>query len=365
MRGKLLAILSIVMGVFVCLFAVPMIYVNIIEDGIFSLDTFIGYSLLLFGLAPIYFGIMRITFKIRVNETISLLEQYQNPYGVDISVISSSLGITDERTTKLIQELIFYGYVNRIFIDYVKKKVIYLDSANVQGEENINFVHVRCNNCGGTSAVLKGSAYQCEYCGAHAFAQGIADKVVLVDNTTYSAAETQSLKENLRFGCLLPLSIPLVFLFLVSLFYLFTSDAALFNRLGSFIVVGLPLGVFTLVFSIKLYNALMDKYTRPLVAKYLFTIIGTRKPEGVFVKDLAAQFGEDPKMSEKNIKFLIKRKHLVGVTVKGAPPKVFFLDDGTDYNRFIHVQCKICGGEFVATHGKANKCPYCGNGVHI
>ncbi len=337
MKGKILSILSVFSGVLVCLFAIAMVYINIIEDGIFARDTLIGCGLLLLGIIPIYFGFMRLTFKVRTNKIISLLEQYQSPYGVEIDVISINLGITNEKTTKLIQELIFYGYVKRIYIDYIKKKVIYLDSANVQGEENVNFIHVRCNNCGGTSSVLKGSAYQCEYCGASSVAQGVADKVVLIAGDNYSAAETQSLKENLRLGCLLPLSIPLVFLFLVSLFYLVTSDAALFNRLGSFILVGLPLGIFTLLFGIKVYNSLKEKYTRPLVAKYLSMIIGTRKPEGVFVKDLAAQLGEDPKMSEKNIKFLIKRKYLAGVTVKGAPPKVFFLDDGTDYSRFSPV----------------------------
>ncbi len=366
MKGKLLASISILIGFFVWMIAVPMILINIKEDGIVSTDSIIGYVLFIIGAAPIYFGIQRLTFKIRITKLIHSLEKHQNPYGTKISIISKELKLNDDKTMTLIQELIFFGYVNRIYIDYKEDKIIYLDSVDINGAESNNFTSVKCNSCGGTSSVLKGARYSCEYCGNEGVAPGTREKLLLIQEENFSEAENQSLRENLRLGCLVPLAtFPIIMYIIIMVSMITDAESSVWLRLGGFIVAGLPIGIFILIFLYKVYLAILEKYIRPLVAKYLSAIIDTREPDGVEIHSLANRIKANPYKAEKHIKFLIKKGYLVGVSLKGKPARIFYLDDDVNYDRFLSIQCNNCDGEFVATYGKSNRCPYCGNGVTV
>ncbi len=360
------SIIGIILGLIVCFFGGSIIYVNVPVDGLFSLDALVGYAVFGFGFIPIYYGYRLLSFKARIKKTCELIEKFQSPKGVAISTFAKELGICEEDCLKAIFDLKYFGYVNRIVIDYPKNKIIYIDSANVDGKEDLNFTNIKCNSCGATNTVLKGSEYDCEYCGAHNIADGSSKKVVIVEGGEYTDAEKLSSKENFKLGCLFPLVIfiPLP-VFIIIIKVLFEPSISLFGTIGIALLTGLPLGIMLFLFFKGVYRDLRKKYTRQILAKYLSTIIATRKPGGVTIAELASNLREDSLKVEKNIQFLLKNEHLVGVSINGEPARIHYLDDDTDFDRFVPVNCQNCGGEFVATYGKANRCPYCDNGVEL
>ena len=62
---------------------------------------------------------------------IEILEKYQSVDSVNISVFAQEFGLDEKKTIAAISNLIYYGYVSRITIDYADKKLIYLDSSSL------------------------------------------------------------------------------------------------------------------------------------------------------------------------------------------------------------------------------------------
>ncbi len=365
MNNRNTAILNIAIGIlFVFIFLISNLFTQSygIEFEITPRVILVSLLSFIIGVGMIIFGAKRLSFVKRTEKITKLIEHYQSPNGVGLQIFADSLKVTELKVISLIQELIHFGYINRIVIDYQKNKIIYLDTANVDGENKLNFINIKCPNCGVTNLVAKGKGFECEYCGSSQMAPDTAETVV-ANNIGTNSAEMESLKEDKRIGCGIPILIALVDFYLILLFAI--KDGINADNFPFMIAVGVaPLTLFA-YFIKKIIHAIKTKKTRPIVARYLATVIHTRKPEGIKVSELAKILKEDPAFTAKNLKFLIKYEYLAGVTYDERNSIIKYLDDNVNYDRFAQVYCGNCNGEFVATYGKANKCPYCGNGVTV
>ncbi len=431
MKSKFLIVFCCLLSFSVLYFVVPATIEDIVNVGFINDDAIFNAIFMLLGVAPLIFVFTRIIFKIKIKKITTLVEKYYSVNPVKISVFAEELKKSEKKTIEKLQEMIHFGYTNRVIIDYENNSLIYLDSADVDVKSNTNFTFETCSQCGGTNKVLKGSLYFCEYCGAKHKAAGESEKVILVDEHTFSEAESKSLTENIKLGCGTPfLIVPIVLLYLVvtvaieglsksvidslvaivitavlftawycfyhkvlpstipfkcggeypmalfgfsfaTILFMFpttgaiavwTNNAAL-SSISAFIVLFLIVG-YPSIFSCWVWYTLYDaKRIRPLVSKYLSIVTHTRNVEGIKIADIAKTLNEDEKKTYKNIKFLIQRKLLIGVSIKND--KVFYLDDDINFDRFKAVECLNCGGNSVATYGKANSCPYCGSPLNI
>ncbi len=341
------------------------------EEGLFSPATFNAMILTLVGLLPLYCG-WRMSASIKQMEKISdLLNKYQSVQGEKIETFANELGLTQEKAVNLIQNAIHYKFVHRIYIDFIQQKVIYIESADVDGKQGVSFVNLKCEACGATNTAVKGSQFQCEYCGQENIASGKAESLI-VNEKNIETEYGKTIDENYMIGCA-PFFIALIVLIWYGVIkfavMLLTEDdsgvGASLMGWGFALLLGVSLAAISYACVQFIYEKFNIKYARPLIAKYLSAVIATRKPEGTTIGEIAKILHEENTKAEKDIKFLIKRGYLPGVTIKGEPPKVHYLDDDTNFDRFVPVQCDNCNGEFVATYGKANRCPYCENGVEI
>ncbi len=362
MKNKQFAVISLVIGITLMLsFAVGGDFAEEYGVAIELNARVILASALLFllGAGMTVFGVMRLTFVKRTEKILSLIEHHQSPQGVALDVLAKELKCTPQKVSTLVQELIHFGYINRIVIDYRQKKMIYLDSANVDGNHPLNFINLKCPTCGATNTVTRGKDFHCEYCSAKQTAPQRSQAVVL-EKVGTADAEQKSLKENIRIGCGVPILIAMIDIFLIILFWLRDQmDARNYLLIGTMVLVPLLIIV---QFARKMVLAIQTKRMRPIVARYLATVIHTRTPQGVRVGELAKVLEESPEITQKNLRFLIRHELLVGVTLDEKTGTIRYLNDGS-HNRFYPVYCANCGGESVAIHGKSNRCPYCGNGV--
>ena len=430
MKSKFLIGLSFFLSFSVLYFVVPATIEDIVTVGFVNDDAIYNTIFMLLGIAPLIFVFTRLRFKTKIKKITNLVEKHYSVEPVKIDIFAKELKQSEKKTIERLQEMIHFGYMNRVVIDYRNNELIYLDSANVDGKFNTNFNFEVCSECGGTNKVIKGNDYICEYCGVQHKAKGESEKVVLVDKDNFSDAENKSLAENLKLGCGTPfLIIPLALFYIMlttaveefsksfidaliaivitvilfAAWYFiyhkvfpeslpFKSDdskAALFGFsfasilvmtpitfliamlinnmalqfISAFIIMFLIVG-YPSIFSCWVWYTIFDaKRTRPLVARYLSVVTQTRNSEGTKVSNIANILNEEETKTQKNIKFLIKRKLLLGVTIKDG--KVFYLDDDINFDRFKPIKCRNCGGDSVATYGKANNCPYCGSPLKV
>ena len=431
MKSKFLIVLCCFLSFSVLYFVIPATIEDIVNVGFINDDAIFNAIFMLLGIAPLIFVFTRILFKIKIKKITNLVEKHYSVKPVEIELFAKELKLSEKKTIEKLQEMIHFGYTNRVVIDYKNNSLIYLDSVDIDKNAKTNFIFETCAQCGGTNKALKGSDYICKYCGAKHKAKGTSEKVILVNNDNFSEAENKSLSENLKLGCGTPfLLVPLVLLYMITTFaidgltksviesivaviitaalftawyffyhkvlpptipfkcggefpmalfgfgfasilFMFPATAFLafltknvaLQSISVFIIMFLICG-FPSIFSCWVWYKLFDaKRTRPLIARYLSIVTQTRSVDGTKISAIANILNEDKNKTYKNINFLIKRKLLLGVLIKDD--KVFYLDDDMNYDRFKDVKCKNCGGNSVATYGKAVNCPYCGSPLDV
>ncbi len=430
MKNIILIIICLALTGFVWLFSLPILIINIPQDGVFSVDAILGYVFTFFGALPLVFLGIRLAYRQKISKIRLLLEQEQSVEPVPLAIFAQALNTSEQKVAEIIQEMIYFGYTSRIVINYSKNTIIYLDSINVDKGGNINFTFIKCDACGATNKALKGSAYDCAYCGKAHQAKGSSENVILNQADAFNDAESKSLKENLKLGCITPLLIVPFFSTLSALIAPFSGGQSIFewatiiaiiinggiyfawrNFINAFykrnpnpdtkqvigvtyiigglimVVINVIIGAITglegfqlmayiiiipipmLILSYKLvryiYLIVNKKYLRAAMARYLAVLVDTRNPNGADIAYIAKILNEPEKKVLFNLKLLIKQNYLPGVALVGKPPKVHYMDDDKMFDRFVEVSCNECGGQSVATYGKANNCPYCANNLPV
>ncbi len=428
MKNVILIIISLALTGFVWLFSIPIIIVNVPQDGTLSADAILGYVFTVIGALPLAFLLARLAYRKKIIKISQLLEQEQSVKPVPLSIFAQALNTSERKVAETIQEMIYFGYTRRIVIDYSNNNIIYLDSIHIDKGTNSNFAFIKCDACGATNKALKGTAYVCAYCGKAHQDFSRRENVILNSTETFNDAESKSLKENLKLGCITPLLIVPFFITISSIIAPMSREDNLFGwstllalllNIGlyfvwrnflrayyrkkpnpdtkqvfgvTYIIGGLLLVAFNIMigttvgivgftamayiimiplplligsyFLVRyIYLVINKKYLRAAMARYLAVLVETRNPNGVDIGQIAVILKEPPNKVLFNLKLLIKRQYLPGVNLIGKPPKVHYMDDDKLFDRFVEVICSQCGGQSVATYGKANNCPYCGNNL--
>ncbi len=304
----------------------------------------------------------RAKFKKRTGNIAEVIQEHQSIHPVPISVIAKKMNYTDEHTLSLIRELISHGHIKRLRIDYSTNSIIYLDSDGTDQSDVSNFIYIQCPGCAGTTKAVKGSEYKCDYCGNTLTADGASAPVMPEYVNLFKNKEITTTVEKNIMGC----GVPILGMALSGVFSLLAplsrGDLSFGEQLVVFILL-VPACIVSLVCIILVSMTMKAKRTRSLIERYMAIVSETRTPEGTPVSTIAGMLSEDENKTVSNLQFLIRNKHLKGVVLSGAPLRIYYLNDTEQYSRFTPVVCKICGGESMQTHGKANKCPYCGNNL--
>ncbi len=382
---------NLFIGVLITLTSLPVIFYCATEflvfspAGLLSFWGIVSSIALILGIIQLKVAIQHIIFRKKINLLREVLEKFHSTKGVDISSIAKELTLSEAKTLRLIERLMYFGYVNRIAIDYQKAKINYLASASADGNDEVNFINIKCSSCGGTNHVRKGVNYSCEYCGAENLAQGTSQELILVTENEESQAERLSAEENLSSGCLVPFALLVYGGMLVMFCYgIFTisSDGYFMDRMRSdtdlltkiidavtqiapAIFLASIVGFIVYKLSKEGINSILIKQKRAIAAKYVPLVLSTRTPEGVELRQIANIMKEQVEIVQKHLQSLIDSKILLGVSLNLDTKKLIYVDDDAEFDRFVDTKCQNCGGEFVATYGIANKCPYCGNGVDV
>ncbi len=430
MKNIILIIISLILTGFVWLFSIPIIVINVPQDGALSVDAILGYVFTLIGALPLAFLLARLVYRKKISKISRLLEQEQSIKPVPLAIFAQALNTSERKIAETIQEMIYFGYTRRIVIDYSNNNIIYLDSTNIDKGANSNFAFIKCDACGATNKALKGTAYTCAYCGKAHQDFSSRENVILSSTETFNDAESKSLKENLKLGCITPLLIVPFFITLssiiaplrgsdnlfdwstiialvlnIGLYFVWRNFLAAYYRkkpnpdalqvlgityiigglllvvvnavigaifgfvgflaMAYIIMVPIPLLIGSYLLIRHMYLIVNKKYLRAAMARYMAVLVETRNPNGVDISHIAAILKEPQNKVLFNLKLLIKHKYLPGVNLIGKPPKVHYMDDDKLFDRFAEATCNQCGGQSVATYGKANNCPYCGNDLPI
>ncbi len=306
--------------------------------------------------------VSRAKFKKRTGNIAAVIQEYQSIHPVPISVIAKRMNYTDEHTLSLIRELISHGHIKRLRIDYSTKSIIYLDSDGTDQSAVSNFIYIQCPGCSGTTKAVKGSEYKCDYCGNMLTADGASAPVMPEYVNLFKNKELTTTVEKNIMGCGVPILWVAGSGFFSMLTPLLGGGLSFGEQLVAFILL-VPAGIVSLVCIVLIASTMKAKRTRSLIERYMAIVNETRTPEGTPVSTISGMLCEDENKTVSNLRFLIRNKHLKGVVLSGSPLRVHYLNDTEEYSRFATTVCKICGGESVQTHGKANKCPYCGNNL--
>ncbi len=362
MATRLLSLLNIAIGIFVCYLGSRTLSANFFTQPPFSFNNIFGYIVEVIGFSLIFGGIWRISFRYRCGKILEALEKFHSHEGVEIEVFAKYINKSEEKTLKLIYELLSFGYVKRVAVDYINNKIVFLDSESVDGDAHINFIYEKCE-CGGSNKVTKGQKYICAYCQTEHIASG-ESTAITAQKLGQSKTESKSLSENLKIGCGLPILNCIALVIIMSFIFIFSSEQSFLDKIFSALFFApLPLGCLGIGYYLfyKIFNA---RKLRVINARYLSTIIHLREEQGIELEELARFLKIPPENVEKNIKTLINKNYLVGVTYDEQTKKIKYLDN-LNFDRFVPVICENCYGESVATYGKANKCPYCDNNLEL